>query len=436
MQNRILIQMLMALAMTFGAQTAANAQFGKLKGLADKAKSAVKDKAASTVGSATGNAASQAASTVGVAGGGSGDGELMSNGTPVKWSWEDKIKQYYEGMHWGGSKSDAYNSQLLWLYEFAGKIIQDQDFFFGTTCSGAWMNLEGNKHVPYDEPLRYAWTKNFVDDPTFNNWICFCYVLPFQCVNWYGHYRYCMDDYGSGVIIGSKNMMLAWPSEQKMLDERNAREEYAIKLAWEKIPVDKACEYAMFLLKQVRDAYAKGNVKIDRVWQLYQAIAIKDVMIERRPDYEKKWRDNDKVRELQAAFITPRLFTGEPYKGQFFDIVNAYRNGNMDKKSVPQGVAVDAATKNGGTSAGKTSAQNFGEQFVEVIYKSKEWSAFKNPKYPYNVTHHSLPVSLITKKGTQYIMRNGTLQRTPAGKYQIQIAMDGTASGVPVDYKK
>ena len=126
----------------------------------------------------------------------------------------------------------------------------------------------------------------------------------------------------------------------------------------------------------------------------------------------------------------------KPYTGQYFDIINAYRNGSMAKQEVPKGVAVDAATKTNGTKAGQASAKEFGEQFVEVIYKEKDWHTFKSPKYPYPITHYSLAISLITKKGDSYIMRNGNLQKTKDGKYQIQISMDGSASGFPVDYKK
>ena len=59
----------------------------------------------------------------------------------------------------------------------------------------------------------------------------------------------------------------------------------------------------------------------------------------------------------------------KPYTGQYFDIINAYRNGSMAKQEVPKGVAVDAATKTNGTKAGQASAKEFGEQFVEVICK-------------------------------------------------------------------
>ncbi len=436
MQNRILIQMLMALAMTFGAQTAANAQFGKLKGLADKAKSAVKDKAASKVSNAQDNATQQAASATGSAAGvGAGSSAGAPDASKVVWRWEDKSKSYYEAFHFHEWGTDWDNTIRLWFWQYVKDIISDEDFFTGTASSRAWLDLQDGKWIPYDEPLRYAYTKNFVDNPSLKSWKYFTMVLPYMIPNWYGHYRDRMDDYEHGIIDAKNNTMLAWGSDREMRNDREARERYALELAYKTVSVQEAAEWAIYNLRYVRDMYAKNTLKISHLWALYQAMAIKELMVEQHPDYEKN-KNNEVVRLLFSEWNNPKILTGEPYKGQFFDIFFAVRNGNMDKQSVPQGVAVDAATKNGGTSAGKTSAQNFGEQFVEVIYKSKEWSAFKNPKYPYNVTHHSLPVSLITKKGTQYIMRNGNLQRTPAGKYQIQIAMDGTASGVPVDYKK
>ena len=434
-KNQQIVKVILVASLLFmGGSDLAYAQFGKLKGLVNKAKSEVKNKANDAKNGAVSSATSQASEAAGVSAA-DGSGKVASNGYTIKWRWEDKsLGEDYARLHWAAPKSEIWASQILWLYDVVGPVVSHGDFFMGSARSGKYMDF-GGKYVPSDEPLRYAWTKNFVDDPSFNNWIYFCYVLPFQCVNWYGNYRYLMDDYSNGIVKADNNMMLAWSSEQQMLDERNAREEYAIELAWEKEPIEKMAQYGSFLLKQVRDKFAKGTADVDLVWKLFQVIAIKDLMIDKNPNLAK-FKDNDAVRQFSSDYINPKLFTGEPYTGQYFDIINAYRNGSMAKQEVPAGVAVDAATKNGGISAGKTSAQNFGEQFVEVIYKEKDWHTFKSPKYPYPITHYSLAISLITKKGDSYIMRNGNLQKTKAGKYQIQIGMDGTASGVPVNYKK
>ena len=421
--------MVAALVIAFGVETAANAQLGKLKGLADKAKSAVKDKAKDVKENAV--RATGVEDAVAPAG-----EELMSNGYPVKWRWEDKNATYYNAYHHQGSGSDWDNQIRLWFWQQIKDVISDDNFFTMTASARNWLDLQGSVGwVPYDDPLRYAYTKKFVDDPTLVNWRYFCYVLPYQSPNWYGNYRERMDDYEHGIIDAKNNTMCAYGSDREMQNEQNAREEYALKLAYKKITVQQAAEWAIYNLRFVRDMLSKNDVKVATLWALYQAIAIKDLMVEKHPDYEKE-KNNEVVRLLFSEWNNPQIFTGEPYKGQFFDVFYAFRNGSVEKQSVPAGVAVDAATKNGGTSAGQTTAQNFGEQFVEVIYKSKEWSAFKNPKHPYNITHYSLPITLITKKGDAYLMRNGNLQRTTAGKYQIQIAMDNTAGGVPVDYKK
>ena len=437
-KNQQIVKVILVASLLFmGGSDLAYAQFGKLKGLVNKAKSEVKNKANDAKNGAVSSATSQASEVAGVSAGESTTGEeKMSNGYPVKWRWEDKNASYYNAFHFQGADTDWDNQIRLWFWQQIMDVIKDDNFFTMTASARNWLDLQGSVGwVPYDEPMRYAYTKNFVDNPTLVNWKYFTYILPYQIPNWYGNYRERMDDYEHGIIDAKNNTMCAWGSDREMQNEQNAREEYALKLAYKKITVQEAAEWAIYNLRYVRDMLSKNSVKIGTLWALYQAMAIKELMVEKHPDYENN-KNNEVVRLLFSEWNNPKIFTGEPYKGQFFDVFFAYRNGNVEKKEVPAGVAVDAATKNGGISAGKTSAQNFGEQFVEVIYKEKDWHTFKSPKYPYPITHYSLAISLITKKGDSYIMRNGNLQKTKAGKYQIQIGMDGTASGVPVNYKK
>lgn len=65
MTNKI-VKAALLMAVIMGAQTSANAQFGKFKELADKAKSTLNDKAKDAKSNAVGTATSQAGQAVGV----------------------------------------------------------------------------------------------------------------------------------------------------------------------------------------------------------------------------------------------------------------------------------------------------------------------------------------------------------------------------------
>lgn len=82
--KQFISRIVMALIITFGVQTTASAQFGSLKGLANKAKKAVKDKAKETVSDAkkgsTTTVQQQAETTV----------SATATNVTGAWEWENK----------------------------------------------------------------------------------------------------------------------------------------------------------------------------------------------------------------------------------------------------------------------------------------------------------------------------------------------------------
>jgi hypothetical protein len=106
---------------------------------------------------------------------------------------------------------------------------------------------------------------------------------------------------------------------------------------------------------------------------------------------------------------------------------------NMKPVDVPSGVSVSADIKAKGDAAAKKWAQAANLVYVKTIYLENKWHTFKNPKYPYNVTHHSLPTVVICKKGDKYVMQKMDLQKTLKGEYGMTVGLG--AKLTPVNYK-
>jgi hypothetical protein len=106
---------------------------------------------------------------------------------------------------------------------------------------------------------------------------------------------------------------------------------------------------------------------------------------------------------------------------------------NMKPVEMPKGVSVSADIKSNGDAAAKKWAQAANLEYVKTIYLESKWHEFKNPKYPYNVTHHALKTAVIGKKGGKYVMMNMDLQKTVKGQWGMSVGLG--AKLTPVNYK-
>ncbi len=105
----------------------------------------------------------------------------------------------------------------------------------------------------------------------------------------------------------------------------------------------------------------------------------------------------------------------------------------MAPVDVPAGVSVSADIKSNGDAAAKKWAQAANLEYVKTIYLGNKWQAFKSQKFPYPITHYSIPAAVICKKGDKYVMQKMDLQKTVKGQYGMNVGLG--AKLTPVNYK-
>lgn len=415
-QNHIIVKLLMATALIMGGSSTVSAQLGGLKGLANKAKKAATDKAKDAVKSKADDTKSkvvnQASEAAGI------PTEDAPDASKVVWRWEDKNAPYYQMMHYAG-KDGAYATQVDQLYKVIS-IIKGEGKKLGNYYDLG--DRAAKKVVPVDEVYRYAWTKVFVDNPTMDNFKLFALVLPYQDPIFWADFEYAMDNASTGLVNREANTMLPWANESEMRSERSEREDYALELALRKISLKDACEYTLMQFQRAEKGLQDPQPGF--VLGMYVGRALTDYFIKKHKDYNESL---DYVREVLNA--------AQPWENgtKYAQLLNGFRVNATPAQPMPKGVNVDATTKSKGEAAGKTFAKNQGYEYVKTIFLESSWRAFKNTKYPYNVTHHSLKAAVIMKKGDKYVMQQCDLQKSLQGQFSM---VQGLGSKLtPVDYK-
>lgn len=423
-KNQMIAKTLVVSMLLLGGAVSANAQFGGLKGLAKKAKDAAKDKVEQKIDNAKSDAVSQASDAAGIP----SDNGL--DASKVVWRWTGKESEL--GEEWaknfvfdGDRKSSAYKVQVGAHMKIFNEILPK----LGSTNAYGLLDYATfgpNKKtaVPIDEIPRYAWTKAFVDNPTLDNFKVFAMVLLYNSPTYMVYLDYPMNDKGTGVVNSQKGWMLPWPSESAMRSERDAREDYAFELAKKKIALKDICEYTCMQYQRAEAALTEGSASLAHGYFL--AEELKKHMIEEHPDYNAS---ADCVRQVNLMASKWEANNREMYR----NMVDICGVNNMKPVDMPKGVNVSADIKSNGDAAAKKWAQAANLEYVKTIYLENQWHEFKNPKYPYNVTHHALKTAVIGKKGGKYVMMNMDLQKTVKGQWGMSVGLG--AKLTPVNYK-
>ena len=426
MQNRILFQMLMAATMTFGIQTAANAQFGKLKGLANKAKAAVGDKTTSTVNETKGSASGVGA-----------DGSNVSSANGVVWRWEDKTASWYHNMHWNGKQSEEYKYQWGHLLLFYKEIFANPKLFpvwpemkIETVPVSLWLDFDAAKQiaVPYDEPYRYALAKLLMDDSDFSTFIRFAQMLPFRNVDLYARYRHGYEKEADRIV--SKNgWFTPWNSDADMRYERNQREDAAIQKAVNRFPLEQFCDYAVSIIKSSAASVASNQpMKINTIINLFMIEPLIEDVIKQHPKYS----DNAEcVRQLKLTLAQNPLKGANVYEGLLWKALDLYRIDTVEPQPLPAKyfAKVDATTKAKAVAAAK---QYAGDKFVDIYLLTLTPERSSDLLKP---TMWDATVCLVTKERGHYVMCIKTLRRNNA-KYEILEPGGGIHKPIPVAYGK
>ena len=381
---------LMVSMLLLGGAVSANAQFGSLKGLANKAKKAAKDKVEQKIDDAKSSAVNQASDAAGI------PSDNGIDASKVVWRWKGKESEL--GQEWadnfvfnGDRKSSAYKVQVGAHMKIFNEILPK----IGSTTAYGLLDFvtfgpDKKTAVPIDEVPRYAWTKAFVDNPTLDNFKVFAMVLLYNSPTYMVYLEYVMNDKSTGVVNSQKGWMLPWSSESAMRSERDAREDYAFELAKKKIALKDICEYTCMQYQRAEAALEEGSASLAHGYFL--AEELKKHMIEEHPDYNAS---ADCVRQVNLMASKWEANNREMYRNMI-DICGV---NNMKPVEMPKGVSVSADIKSNGDAAAKKWAQAANLEYVKTIYLESKWHEFKNPKYPYNVTHHALKTAVIGKKG-------------------------------------
>jgi hypothetical protein len=397
------------------------AQFGKLKNMAKKA---VKEKVDDTKNSAVNEAKNQASDATGVNMG--GDAPDASN---VVWRWkgkESELGDWGELITFNGDrKSTAYMQQVKLHMDIFNKVFArvGSTEAYGLTDYITY-GPDKKTAFPVDEIPRYAWTKAFVDNPTLDYFKVFAMALLYDTPTYMTYLHYSMNNATSGVVNTNKGWMLAWPSETAMISERRNREEYAVEIAQKKIALKDICEYTLMQYQRAEAALEKGSASLAHGY--FMAEAIKTRVIEGHSQYNAS---DEMVRKVEAESAKWQANQGEMYRR----MINLCSTSAMAPVDVPAGVSVAADIKSNGDAAAKKWAATAKLEYVKTIYLDSKWHTFKNPKYPYNITHYSVPCAVIVKQGDKYMMQKMDLQKTVNGQYGVVQGLGAKLQ--PVNYK-
>lgn len=397
-------------AALIGGSLNANAQFGKLKGLADKAKSAAKDKASDAKNNAVESAKNSAGNAVGL---------NTPSADGVVWHWDGRLNElgdWEKHMVFDGNrKGHPYMQQVKIHMDIFGQVLSR----LGSTTLYGYRDYitfgpDKKKAFPLDEVPRYAWTKAFVENPTVDNFKVFAMTLLYSSPLYMLYLQYPMDNASSGVVNTEKGWMLEWPSESDMNSERSAREDYAIELAKKKISLKDICDYTCLQYERAEAALEKPSVSLAHGFFL--AEQLKKRLVDEHPDYNAS---AECVRKVEALASKWEANNRKLYQ----EMVEKCGVDGATPQPLPTGVSVSADIKSNGDAAAKKWAAAKKMEYVKTIYLAKSWRAFKSLKFPYNVTHHSIDVVVVLKTNGKTVMQRCDLQKSLQGQYGVVPAL-------------
>jgi len=105
---------------------------------------------------------------------------------------------------------------------------------------------------------------------------------------------------------------------------------------------------------------------------------------------------------------------------QYMDFFNNKRLGWLNAAGAATAVAIDmpraasvsAEIQNQATAKAKA---KFGAKFVKAIVTESDWHIYKEPNYPYNISHRSIAVDVVIKEGNDYFVVHEDLRQNYAG---------------------
>ena len=99
---------------------------------------------------------------------------------------------------------------------------------------------------------------------------------------------------------------------------------------------------------------------------------------------------------------------------------------------MPKAASVSAEIQNQATAKAKA---KFGAKFVKAIVVESDWHVYKEPNYPYEISHRTMDVDVIIKEGNDYFVSHQMLwQNYTAGKFSGYDLRNSQAMNRPIQH--
>ncbi len=428
MQNRIMIQMLVAAAMIFGVQTAANAQFG---GLLKKAKKALNIEV--TTGDSDESSSSETSSSGGSSSSSSGshpkklkdlDPEIFiyqpvdDPSTALFYDHNnEKVKQWYRKYR----ETNLYGSSI----ENLGKwwITEFED----------WQSPRGVRQIPVMEyPLAANYSYFVLHPDEVEGYRCF--VRAEVALN------------GCACVFPYEKRMGQWyevyPSSNQSMRRvkmNDGREIYmqetneARHLRWGNIRVSDAMECVTYeTIKKAMEATLSEMEQAEKEGRIIDAFFLLEELNEMRATIEEDQYVR-RAKEVDPDGYQDVLDACKMYGPKFVD----WRLQSLTQLSgtteMPKAATVSAAIQ---TQATQKAKAKFGATFVKAIVVESDWHVYTDPHNFNRTDHRTMDVDVIIKENGEYYVSHQMLwQNYQAGSWGSYDMRQKSPGKQKVNYK-
>ena len=439
-QKQSIVRILMAAVIMFGVETTANAQFGKLKGLANKAKSAVKDKAAETVKVNANNTVGDVA----------GESESTSSSSSSSSSKHPQSLKQLSAELFKYLPADKAENAPFFDVNNANVTKGYVDF-----CNVANHTESEGRHVPYEQ-------LDFVDYQTSNG-VKQVHITEFPLTAYYAYFMtnpkevsgyqcyirarlmqdlYRFDKVGvypyeqhpkqgwKEVYPGAKNQRNITLKDGRTISlmetetDRQRRWDNVQGEAEDILHANTPYNVIRAVLKGTLDAAKQCDAagRMADACNLFREAGYMYQDLASHPFKSKDEQFQDINEDYQTLFKTKRL--------AWLKAAGAAQSTAVD---MPKGVTVPAQLQNVAT---QKAASKFGAKFVKAIFTESEWHEYKSKEYPYPIDHRSMDVDVIIKEGNEYYVSHQCLwQNYSDGKYTTYDLRNSQAMNRPIQQK-
>ena len=423
--SKLFVRIVMAMVITFGIQTTASAQLG---GLVKKAKSAVKDKvenkakmAKHEAKTAANKAANSAAGEAGLPVSDESDSSTSSNAGKHPKSLKDLDKTLFiYPLTEETELYDVTNPKVEKAYADYCDLAMQKDAEsrrvpYGQLDFVDYETANGVKQIHVTEYPLAAYYSYFMMNPTEVSGYQ-CYIRARLMVEGYRFDRVGVYPYKQNPTQGwdavypgandKRNITLEGGKSITLMETENARRQ-----RWSKVQ-DQAEDilHANTPYPVIRSVL-KGTL---------EAIKQCDAAGRSGDAYKLLCEAEFMMKDLGSHPLRAKDEQWQDIGEQYMDFFNNKRLGWLKAAeyatakpvAMPKAASVSAEIQNQATAKAKA---KFGAKFVKAIVIESDWHIYKEPNYPYNISHRSIAVDVVIKEGNDYFVVHEDLRQNYAG---------------------